>query len=144
MVFEAIDVVQLDDCCEVVWQLRQRCADLFTRQSRCYLVENDIPFGRNQFIMRFFESSNRHELSPTGVPVLVLAQHAAQDPIKPGAHLGWIPQVVQPKPGAATRLLNRVLCVRADVHASRGERQQAVEMGNHQRFEARVAVRNRG
>ncbi len=88
--------------------------------------------------MRLFEPRDRDELSPPGAPFLRLAEHAPKDPVKPRPHFGRIPELVQPKPGTAARLLDGILRVGADVRAPSGEGQKTIQMGKDERVETRV------
>ena len=91
-----------------------------------------------------FEPRYRHELPATGTPLLAFAQNTAQNAVEPSADLGRVAKLVQAQPRAATRLLDRVLGVGAHVGAPSRESEQAVEVREHQRVEARVPIGNRG
>ena len=133
--------MELDDRREILRQLLQSRVNLLTRQPRSDFLEYQIPVARNEFIVRLFESSDRHELPPAGGALLVLTQYSPQNAIEPRPYAALIAQVVQTKPGAAARLLHRILGVGAKIRSSRRERQETVEMRQHQRVETRVSLR---
>jgi len=144
VILEAIDIVQLDDGRKIIRHLRQRGVNFFTREAGRDLVKDQIIVARDKFLVRIVESGDRHELPPPSGAFLGLAQHASEDAIEPGADAGWVTELVQPEPRPATRLLHRILGVGPGVGASDGEREQAVEMRQDERLEARVSFSGRG
>jgi hypothetical protein len=143
VVLETVDVVELDDRRKVIGELSECGADFLARQSRCDLLENHVALGGDQLVVCLLESRDRHELATPRVPLLVLTQNAAQNPVEPGPHLRSIAQIIEAQPSAAARVLYRVLGIGADGRSSCREREKAVEMWKHERFEALVPVRDR-
>jgi hypothetical protein len=94
--------------------------------------------------MRLLEPRDRHQLPSPGTSLLGLAEHAPEDSIEPRPDFGCIPKLVQSEPRPAARLLNRVLRVGAHIGAPRGEREETIEIGKHERVEARVPFGERG
>jgi hypothetical protein len=140
VILEAVDVVQLDDGCEIVRQLRQRGVNLLARQPGRDLVEYQIGIARDKFLVGVLEASDGDELPAAGAAFFGLAENGAQNSIQPGADARRISQLIEPDPGAATSLLHRVLGVGAGVRAARREGEQTIEVREDERVEARVPL----
>ena len=132
--------MQLDDSREVFRDLLQSRVHFLSRQTGGDLLEYDIRVARDEFIVRLFESRDGHELTPTGSPLLGFTEDASKNTVKPSTDTSWVPQVVQAKPRTAARLLDGILGVRPHVGATRGEREQTIQMRQHQRVEARLPI----
>lgn len=132
--------MQLDDGREVFRKLLQCRVDFLSRESRRDLFEDNIRVAGYEFVVRLLEPGDGHELTAPGSPFLGFAEDAPKNPVKPSTDAGWVPEIVHAKPGTAAGLLDSILGVRPDVGATRGEREQAIEMRQHQRVEARVPV----
>jgi len=140
VVLEAIDVVQLDGRCEILWKLRQRGAHFFTRQSRGDFIEQEIHIAADQFLVRRLQARDGHELASSRGTLSCLAQHGAEDTIEPRAHARRIAQLIEVRPGANARLLNRILRVGPDIAPPRREREQTVQVREHQGVESRLPI----
>jgi hypothetical protein len=140
VVLEAIDVVQLDGRCEIFWKLRQRRAHFFTRQPRGDFIEQEIRIAADQFLVGRFQPRDGDELASSRGAFSSLAQHRAQDSIEPCANAGRVAKLVEVRPCAYARFLNRIFRIRPDIAPPRREREETVQVREHQGVESRLPI----
>jgi hypothetical protein len=132
--------VQLDHAREIVGDASEGGTDLFARQPSGYLLEDHIVFARYELIVLVLEPGNRDQLPPTGVSLLAFTEHSSKNTVEPRADSRRVPEIVQTEPGTAASLLHRVFGVGERGRTAHGKREKTIEVRQHQRVEARVAV----
>lgn len=140
MILESVDVVQFDHSGEIVRDARERRADLLTSEPGRHFLEDDVIVAGHQLVVLLLQTSDGDQLPAPGVPLFRFAQHAPKNAVEPGSDFGGVPQLVKAEPGPSTCLLHRIFGVGERGGAARGERQQTIEVRQHERVEARVPV----